>query len=196
MQAVISIFADEGNKIKYAGYTICCSALLLNWRANPRYINAGSSRIAFLLKSPLYYAVVSDWGEPESVVSSISLTAFHATADAAFSCVASSNTCICKFFPSSRPVNYNEFSPNGVILTLEGFSKVCRVTNCAILASVADSHIRHGRILSRSFGASADRLFIYYGCDGGLSHAVCDTGRGGRHSFSCIEAQGPTYSAS
>lgn len=49
MQALISVFLDDGDKI--------------------RCINAGKSRITFLLRSPLYYACVSSWGEPESVVS-------------------------------------------------------------------------------------------------------------------------------
>lgn len=34
-----------------------------------RYIDAGPVKIAALLKSPLYFFAVSDWGEPESVVS-------------------------------------------------------------------------------------------------------------------------------
>lgn len=34
-----------------------------------RYVDAGSTKIAFLLKAPLYLVCVSDWGEPESVVS-------------------------------------------------------------------------------------------------------------------------------
>ncbi|GAA5979415.1 hypothetical protein JCM11641_005027 [Rhodosporidiobolus odoratus] len=51
MQAIVSIFADEGDKI--------------------RYITSGSTRIAFLLKPPLYLVVVSNgWGEPESVLRS------------------------------------------------------------------------------------------------------------------------------
>ena len=50
MQAIISIFADEGDRI--------------------RYIDAGNVKISFLLKAPLYYVCVSDFGEPESVVSS------------------------------------------------------------------------------------------------------------------------------
>jgi hypothetical protein len=49
MQALISIFIDDGDKI--------------------RCINAGQSRITFLLRPPLYYVCVSSWGEPESVVS-------------------------------------------------------------------------------------------------------------------------------
>lgn len=48
MQALISVFLDDGDKL--------------------RCINAGSTRIAFLLRPPLYYACVSSWGEPESVV--------------------------------------------------------------------------------------------------------------------------------
>lgn len=51
MQALVSVFLDEGDKI--------------------RCINAGSTRITFLLRSPLYYVCVSSWGEPESVVSYI-----------------------------------------------------------------------------------------------------------------------------
>ncbi|KAH8104565.1 trafficking protein Mon1-domain-containing protein [Cristinia sonorae] len=51
MQALISVFLDDGDKI--------------------RCINAGKNRISFLLRPPLYYACVSAWGEPESV------TRFH-----------------------------------------------------------------------------------------------------------------------
>lgn len=48
MQALISVFLDDGDKL--------------------RCINAGKTRITFLLRPPLYYACVSSWGEPESVV--------------------------------------------------------------------------------------------------------------------------------
>lgn len=48
MQAIISIFADEGDKL--------------------RYMDAGHVRISFLLRSPLYLVAVSQWGEPQSVV--------------------------------------------------------------------------------------------------------------------------------
>ncbi|KAI0712079.1 trafficking protein Mon1-domain-containing protein [Earliella scabrosa] len=51
VQALISIFLDDGDKL--------------------RCINAGSTRIVFLLRPPLYYVCVSSWGEPESV------TRFH-----------------------------------------------------------------------------------------------------------------------
>ncbi|VDC00774.1 unnamed protein product [Peniophora sp. CBMAI 1063] len=47
MQALISVFIDDGDKL--------------------RCINAGKTRITFLLRPPLYYACVSAWGEPESV---------------------------------------------------------------------------------------------------------------------------------
>ncbi|KAJ7644013.1 vacuolar fusion protein MON1 [Roridomyces roridus] len=50
MQALISVFIDDGDKI--------------------RCINAGSTRITFALRAPLYYACVSSWGEPESVARS------------------------------------------------------------------------------------------------------------------------------
>jgi hypothetical protein len=49
MQALISVFLDDGDKL--------------------RCINAGSTRINILMRPPLYYACVSSWGEPESVVS-------------------------------------------------------------------------------------------------------------------------------
>ncbi|GAA6059183.1 hypothetical protein JCM10212_005528 [Sporobolomyces blumeae] len=48
MQAIVSIFADEGDKI--------------------RCVEVGDSKITFLLKSPLYLVVSSSWGEPESVL--------------------------------------------------------------------------------------------------------------------------------
>ncbi|KAG8933825.1 Vacuolar fusion protein mon1 [Tulasnella sp. 418] len=48
MQALISVYADDGDKI--------------------RCINAGRTKISFLLRAPLYYVCVSSWGEPESVV--------------------------------------------------------------------------------------------------------------------------------
>ncbi|KAI0031908.1 DUF254-domain-containing protein [Vararia minispora EC-137] len=47
MQAIISVFLDDGDKL--------------------RCVNAGKMRITFLLRSPLYYVCVSSWGEPESV---------------------------------------------------------------------------------------------------------------------------------
>ncbi|TFK52478.1 DUF254-domain-containing protein [Heliocybe sulcata] len=48
IQALISIFLDDNND-------------------KLRCINAGLTRITFLLRPPLYYVCVSDWGEPESV---------------------------------------------------------------------------------------------------------------------------------
>jgi len=50
MQALISVFLDDGDKL--------------------RCINAGNARINVLIRPPLYYVCVSSWGEPESVVSS------------------------------------------------------------------------------------------------------------------------------
>lgn len=55
-QALISIFAEEDDKL--------------------RSIIRGKERIAFVLKSPLYLFCVSDWGEPEHVVS---LSVFSST---------------------------------------------------------------------------------------------------------------------
>ncbi|KAI0345875.1 DUF254-domain-containing protein [Trametopsis cervina] len=51
MQALVSVFLDSSDKI--------------------RCVNAGRTRITFLLRQPLYYVCVSEWGEPESV------TRFH-----------------------------------------------------------------------------------------------------------------------
>ncbi|KAL5482956.1 MON1 [Sanghuangporus weigelae] len=50
VQALISVFLDDGDKL--------------------RSVNAGRTRISLLLRSPLYYACVSSWGEPESVTRS------------------------------------------------------------------------------------------------------------------------------
>jgi len=50
MQALISVFIDDGDKL--------------------RCINAGSTRITFALRAPLYYVCASSWGEPESVTRS------------------------------------------------------------------------------------------------------------------------------
>lgn len=51
IQALISVFLDDDND-------------------KLRAINAGKTRITFLLRPPLYYACVSSWGEPESVTRS------------------------------------------------------------------------------------------------------------------------------
>ena len=48
MQALISVFADEGDKI--------------------RTINADPIRMTFILRTPLYYVCVADKREPESIV--------------------------------------------------------------------------------------------------------------------------------
>jgi hypothetical protein len=48
IQALISVFLDDNDKL--------------------RCINAGGTRITFLLRPPLYYACASSWGEPEAVV--------------------------------------------------------------------------------------------------------------------------------
>lgn len=56
VQALMSIFIDEGDKL--------------------RCINAGRMRITFLQRSPLYLVCVSNWGEPESVVSPCQLAIF------------------------------------------------------------------------------------------------------------------------
>nr|AHC00625.1 sand family protein [Ganoderma lucidum] len=51
IQALVSVFLDDGDKL--------------------RCINAGNTRIVFLLRPPLYYVCVSSWGEPESVILSV-----------------------------------------------------------------------------------------------------------------------------
>lgn len=48
-QALISIFAEDEDRL--------------------RSITRGKYRITFVLKAPLYLFCVSDWGEPEHVVS-------------------------------------------------------------------------------------------------------------------------------
>jgi hypothetical protein len=48
MQALLSVFLDDGDRL--------------------RSVRAGTTRITFVLRPPLYYAAVSAWGEPESVV--------------------------------------------------------------------------------------------------------------------------------
>ncbi|KAG6854671.1 hypothetical protein C0991_003319 [Blastosporella zonata] len=50
MQALISVFLDDKDKL--------------------RCINAGRTRITFVLRAPLYYVCSSSWGEPESVTRS------------------------------------------------------------------------------------------------------------------------------
>ncbi|KJA17429.1 hypothetical protein HYPSUDRAFT_146508, partial [Hypholoma sublateritium FD-334 SS-4] len=50
MQALISVFLDDNDKL--------------------RSINAGRTRITFVLRTPLYYVCASSWGEPESVIRS------------------------------------------------------------------------------------------------------------------------------
>lgn len=50
IQALISVFIDDNDKL--------------------RCINAGRTRITFLMRTPLYYVCASSWGEPESVVRS------------------------------------------------------------------------------------------------------------------------------
>ncbi|KAF4599518.1 Vacuolar fusion protein mon1 [Pleurotus pulmonarius] len=50
MQALVSVFIDDGDKL--------------------RCINTKTSRITFLIRSPLYYVCYSNWGEPESVTRS------------------------------------------------------------------------------------------------------------------------------
>ena len=50
IQAIMSVFADDGDKLK----SIHC--------------RDGRTRITFLVRGPLYFVCVSRWGEPESVV--------------------------------------------------------------------------------------------------------------------------------
>ncbi|KAG0145693.1 hypothetical protein CROQUDRAFT_705186 [Cronartium quercuum f. sp. fusiforme G11] len=48
MQAIISIFEDDGDEL--------------------RYIDSGAVKIAVMLKPPLFLLAVSNWGEPESIL--------------------------------------------------------------------------------------------------------------------------------
>lgn len=77
IQALVSIFLDDGDKL--------------------RCINAGNTRIVFLLRPPLYYVCVSAWGEPESVVSicvTIQSRALTNIGEARLDSI--SSTCICR----------------------------------------------------------------------------------------------------
>lgn len=104
IQAIISIFADEDDKL--------------------RYIDAGQVRIAFLLRSPLYFAAVSEWGEPESIVFYLPLEQLYPHAHLLYSCEHTSNICTCIFFPSCPRLNYNGSSASDTTLTCDVYSKV------------------------------------------------------------------------
>lgn len=78
IQALVSIFLDDGDKL--------------------RCINVGNTRIVFLLRPPLYYVCVSAWGEPESVVSICVTIQFRVLANISEARLDSiSSTCICRF---------------------------------------------------------------------------------------------------
>ena len=72
VQALVSIFAEEEDKIRCVQKP---RVMLLSWadgrcfHGRTRYIQRGRMKISFLLKSPLYLFCVSEWGEPEFVVS-------------------------------------------------------------------------------------------------------------------------------
>jgi hypothetical protein len=96
MQAIVSIFADEGDKIRSVPaspsprthaqtdrqpkllFLLRSFARSLARSERPsrhaqegillhRYIDVGQTKISFLLKAPLYLVVVSSQGEPEAV---------------------------------------------------------------------------------------------------------------------------------
>lgn len=70
IQAIISLYAVENDMIRYACLPHASAPSFDVPRfTKPRYIDAGDLRIAFYLKAPIYLVAVSDWREPESVVS-------------------------------------------------------------------------------------------------------------------------------
>jgi hypothetical protein len=64
MQAIISIFADEGSHLRCARHEDFVTRLT----SRDRTVLADNLRISFLLKAPLYYVAVSEWAEPDSIV--------------------------------------------------------------------------------------------------------------------------------
>ena len=101
MQALISVFLDDNDKL--------------------RSINAGRTRITFLLRQPLYYVCVSSWGEPESVVcvSFLVMTSNHLSCEGRQKRILSISTY--KFSASSPLHNSKEYLKDGLTLT----SDVC-----------------------------------------------------------------------
>lgn len=86
--ALISVFAD--NTLSPSPYPSATTDKL-------RCINAGSTRITFFLRPPLYYVCVSKWKEPESVVSALLPSDSMLTDDARpFRLVCTSSTSISK----------------------------------------------------------------------------------------------------
>ena len=101
MQALISVFLDDNDKL--------------------RCINAGRTRITFLLRPPLYYVCVSSWGEPESVVCAPSILSVSVMTPDHGSCEGRqeriSSICTYKFLASSAERNLNKYSKDELILT-------------------------------------------------------------------------------
>lgn len=73
MQAIVSIFADEGDKIRLV---MCRCQGGGGLTPYDRYVDAFPTKIAFVLKPSLYLLCISDWDEPEFVVSPPSLSFF------------------------------------------------------------------------------------------------------------------------
>ncbi len=104
MQAIISVFLDDGDKI--------------------RCINAGNTRITFLLWPPLYYVCASSWGEPESVVSkSNSRPSFADIREERQDHIL--NIYIYKFWAWSQPLSCGGYSNIGPTSIYDGCSMVC-----------------------------------------------------------------------
>lgn len=108
MQALISVFIDDNDKL--------------------RCINAGNTRITFLIRSPLYYACASSWGEPESVVSlslHVRLTRLqikHLVCEARRELIWT--ICISKYSALSLLLNCGGYLKDGPISICGGFSMV------------------------------------------------------------------------
>jgi hypothetical protein len=104
-QAIISVFFDDGDKI--------------------RCITAGKTRITFLLRPPLYYVCASSWGEPESVVSQpyiVTLIIADVREERQDHIL---NTYIYKSSAWSQLLNCGEFLNVGPILISDDCSTVC-----------------------------------------------------------------------
>lgn len=94
MQAIISIFADERDRLR------CVLRSLLALFAEAmvfRYVDAGEDRIAFLLKAPIYLVCSSNWGEPEAIVRGLAVCKTLLVAEAMHSFGITWTTFICRF---------------------------------------------------------------------------------------------------
>lgn len=100
--------------------------------AHDRCINKGRYRIAFVLKAPLYLFCVSDWGEPEHVVSFSPRRLLIPSSESI------SNTSISKSSQWSARHNYPGLSHDGATLTPVDCS---RVSACRCVADAEEPNL-------------------------------------------------------